>query len=87
MSVVYSSGTSGATLNNISISNGGSSTIWTSPPTGGMTVKKRITIEDDYGDKIDLGKAAKMFMWWVQTYHPEIEKEFDAVEDTKREAE
>jgi hypothetical protein len=32
----------------------------------------------------DVGKAAKMFMWWMQTYHPEIEEQFNAVEDTKR---
>jgi hypothetical protein len=48
-----------------------------------LTKEGRLLVEDGVGEVTDIGKAAKMFMWYVQTYHPHIEHEFQAVEDTK----
>jgi len=62
---------------------------WTTPQTtvtAPLTITKEgsILVQDDVGETTDVGKAAKMFMWWMQTYHPELEEQFNAVEDTKR---
>lgn len=43
------------------------------------TVQGRLIVEG-----LDVGQASKMFMWWVRTYHPEIEEQFNAVEDITR---
>lgn len=71
------------------ISSGAGSTSWTTPNntfSTPVTITKgaSITVQDEFGETTDVGKAAKMFMWWMQTYHPELEEQFNAVEDTKR---
>lgn len=73
----------------VSNNNGaGTGYTWTTSPNLGTgaktTFKSSVMLEDSLGDITDMGRAAKMFMWWMQTYHPELEFEFDAVEDTKR---
>lgn len=63
----------------------GTGTAWTAPPTKNKTLfKSKVMFEDELGDTTDMSRAAKMFMWWMRTYHPELEQQFDAVEDTKR---
>ena len=49
-----------------------------------ITKEGSILVQDNVGETTDVGKAAKMFMWWMQTYYPELEEQFNAVEDTKR---
>lgn len=49
-----------------------------------LTKEGKLLVEDDVGEKTDVGQAAKMFMWWMRTYYPEAEQQFHAVEDIKR---
>lgn len=82
----------GITNNGYTLTSTGTQYSWTDTAVSNSTFNKPITItkegsilvEDQVGETTDIGRAAKMFMWWMQTYHPELEFEFDAVEDTKR---
>jgi hypothetical protein len=67
------------------VPNGGT-TINTTSTTGTVTlskVKAPLVIKDEKGEEVEVAKWTKMFKWYVQTYHPHIEHEFQAVEDTK----
>ena len=68
------------------LSSSATGTAWTNTITAPVTLTKDglLEVEDATGEVTNIGRAAKMFMWWMQTYHPEIEEQFDAVEDTKR---
>ena len=34
--------------------------------------------------ELDVGRTVEMFLWWIETYHPEAMNEFKAIEDIKR---
>jgi KaiC/GvpD/RAD55 family RecA-like ATPase len=56
--------------------------------TGGLTISSSngsaTLLVDMDNEKVDLTKQIKMFMWYMQAYHPEAIEEFNAVEDIKR---
>ena len=44
-----------------------------------MTATASLTV-----DGIDVGKAAKMFMWYIEAYHPEAMHEFKCIQDIEK---
>lgn len=55
---------------------------------GGLTISSTdgnatLLVDMEY-EKVDLTKQIRMFMWWMQVYHPEAIEEFNAIEDIKR---
>lgn len=70
------------------IGGGGGGTGQVNIGAGGLTISSTngnaTLLVDMDNEKVDLTKQIKMFMWFMQVYHPEAIEEFNAVEDIKR---
>ena len=44
-----------------------------------MQTTNKLTIGD-----LDIGRTCKMFLWYLQAYHPEAIDQFKAIEDIQR---
>ena len=92
MSTSLYTSSSGTGSGKVILSSGGTSTVFS--PIGTSTTVNQpvvftkegsIIIQDPAtGEETDVGKATRMFMWWMQTYNPKAIEEFNAIEDIKR---